>query len=119
MHGTKKVHEDKETVELVATELTGETSGHTLVEDELSLWKAVQQDFMECTGGLKPHVHQVEAVCRVISALKADSKLLRPVNYLLQHATGSGKTLTVAALVRRLALGAADGGGGGIGGGGG
>jgi hypothetical protein len=43
---------------------------------------------------------QVEAVAAVLEAVR--SSAAQPTNYLLQHATGSGKSLTIALLASHL-----------------
>ena len=53
-------------------------------------------------SGLPPRAQQSECVRAVCKALVTDCSSSRPSNYLIQHATGSGKTLTLAALAREL-----------------
>ncbi|KAG2435439.1 hypothetical protein HYH02_011939 [Chlamydomonas schloesseri] len=79
-------------------------------------------------GGPEPRPHQVEAVAALLSAVYWDvldsvpnetngvaaASEPPPVNYLLQHSTGSGKSFTIAALATALA-GWRDGAGGGFG----
>ncbi|CAJ1332364.1 unnamed protein product, partial [Effrenium voratum] len=50
----------------------------------------------------KPWCHQLEAVQRVQEALAEDWRLGRQQNLLVQHATGSGKSATMALLVHCL-----------------
>jgi hypothetical protein len=45
---------------------------------------------------------QVEAVLQLLSAVRQDQQQQQAVNYLLQHSTGSGKSLTIACLVCHL-----------------
>lgn len=45
---------------------------------------------------------QVEAVAKLLAALAADAAAPAATNYLLQHSTGSGKSLTIAALCHGL-----------------
>jgi len=48
--------------------------------------------------------HQAEAVAKVLSLLWLDRRAAqtRPINYLIQHATGTGKSLTIATLTLSL-----------------
>jgi hypothetical protein len=48
------------------------------------------------------HPFQIECVTRLAAAAAADPLQPDPVNYLLQHSAGSGKSLTIAALVLAL-----------------
>ena len=61
----------------------------------------VWRDFEVGADG-PPRPHQVECVNRVCSALEADCAAPTPSNYLIQHAAGSGKSLTIAALACAL-----------------
>ena len=53
-------------------------------------------------AGMPPRPHQVGCVHSVCSALQGDCERQSPSNYLCQHATGAGKTLTIAALAHAL-----------------
>ena len=53
-------------------------------------------------AGVAARPHQLGAVRKVCAALHADCHLPRPSNYLVQHAAGSGKSLTIAALADAL-----------------
>ena len=53
-------------------------------------------------AGVAARPHQLGAVRKVCAALCADCHLPRPSNYLVQHAAGSGKSLTIAALADAL-----------------
>ena len=53
-------------------------------------------------AGVAARPHQLSAVRKVCAALHADCHLPRPSNYLVQHAAGSGKSLTIAALADAL-----------------
>jgi hypothetical protein len=48
--------------------------------------------------------HQAEAVAKLLSLIWLDRRAAqtRPINYLIQHATGTGKSLTIAALTLSL-----------------
>ena len=59
------------------------------------------QSFRAATG-IDPRPHQVAAVLAVCTALTADCHKETPSNYLCQHATGSGKSLTMAMLAHAL-----------------
>ena len=59
------------------------------------------QSFRAATG-IEPRPHQVAAVLAVCTALTADCHKETPSNYLCQHATGSGKSLTMAMLAHAL-----------------
>jgi type I site-specific restriction-modification system R (restriction) subunit len=45
---------------------------------------------------------QIDAVASLVSAVVADAAAPTATNYLLQHAAGSGKSLTIAALAAAL-----------------
>lgn len=45
---------------------------------------------------------QVDAVCTLVQAVRRDCDAPAATNYLLQHAAGSGKSLTIAALAAAL-----------------
>ncbi|GFR44826.1 hypothetical protein Agub_g6165, partial [Astrephomene gubernaculifera] len=62
----------------------------------------------------QPRPHQVEAVARLLEGVYWDCTAPAPVNYLLQHSTGSGKSFTLAALAVAL-CGWRDGAGGAVG----
>ncbi|TMW63880.1 hypothetical protein Poli38472_014790 [Pythium oligandrum] len=49
-----------------------------------------------------PWPHQVDAVEKLITAIEADTTTGHVGRYLLQHSTGSGKTMTIAALTHQL-----------------
>lgn len=53
---------------------------------------------------LPPYDHspQIDAVTSLVSAVVADAAAPSATNYLLQHAAGSGKSLTIAALAAAL-----------------
>jgi hypothetical protein len=53
-------------------------------------------------AGVEPRPAQLACVQRVCSALAIDCQNAEPSNYLIQHATGSGKSLTIAALAHAL-----------------
>ena len=53
-------------------------------------------------AGVAPRPQQVKCLRRVCSALRNDCTIHTPSNYLIQHATGSGKSLTIAALAYAL-----------------
>ena len=53
-------------------------------------------------AGVAARPHQLGAVRKVCAALCADCHLPRPSNYLVQHAAGSGKSLTIAACADAL-----------------
>ena len=53
-------------------------------------------------AGVAARPHQLGAVRKVCAALHADCHLPRPSNYLVQHAAGSGKSLTIAAMADAL-----------------
>ena len=59
------------------------------------------QSFRAATG-IDPRPHQVAAVLAVCTALTTDCHKETPSNYLCQHATGSGKSLTMAMLAHAL-----------------
>lgn len=74
----------------------------------------VAEAFARGADGRAARPHQVDAVTRLLLACAAHDGA-RPLNFLLQHSAGSGKSLTIAALALGLAtlVGGADGGGGG------
>lgn len=47
-------------------------------------------------------VTQIDAVASLVSAVVSDASSPTATNYLLQHAAGSGKSLTIAALAAAL-----------------
>ncbi|GLC56404.1 hypothetical protein PLESTB_001101100 [Pleodorina starrii] len=51
----------------------------------------------------QPRPHQLDAVSSLLEAVYWDGTAPAPVNYLLQHSTGSGKSFTIAALAVALA----------------
>ena len=55
-------------------------------------------------GRLEARPHQVEAVATLVSLIRTEgpARGLRAANYLLQHAAGSGKSLTIALLAHAL-----------------
>lgn len=55
-------------------------------------------------SGREARPYQSDAVAKLLSLLWIDKKVAetRPVNYLVQHATGTGKSLTIAALALAL-----------------
>eukprot|EP00966_Prymnesium_polylepis_P319253 7373784-Prymnesium_polylepis.1 len=63
--------------------------------DELARWFLAG-----CGSAARPQ--QLDAVAATCDALAADCAAPKPSNYLIQHATGSGKTLTIAALAHAL-----------------
>ena len=63
--------------------------------------EALAERFRRATG-MAPRPHQVSAVTAVCRALASDCHKGAPSNYLCQHATGSGKTLTMAMLAHAL-----------------
>ena len=63
--------------------------------------EGLTQSFRAATG-IDPRPHQVAAVLAVCTALTTDCHKETPSNYLCQHATGSGKSLTMAMLAHAL-----------------
>ena len=59
--------------------------------------------FVRGTGGLQPRAHQLHTLHTLSAMVRKDCKKRRATNYLLQHSTGSGKSLTMAALARACA----------------
>jgi type I site-specific restriction-modification system R (restriction) subunit len=59
-------------------------------------------DIFTAGAGAAPRQQQLDCVDRVCVALRTDCSSRRPSNYLVQHATGSGKSLTIAALAHQL-----------------
>ena len=53
-------------------------------------------------AGRPPRPHQTRCIRAVCAALSQDCAGHTPSNYLVQHATGSGKSLTIAALAHAL-----------------
>ena len=55
-------------------------------------------------AGREGRPHQVDAVAKLMSLLWLDRHVAetRPINYLVQHATGTGKSLTIAVLALQL-----------------
>lgn len=55
-------------------------------------------------AGKQARPHQADAVAKLLSLMWLDQRAAqtRPINYLVQHATGSGKSLTIAALALSL-----------------
>ncbi|GIM04830.1 hypothetical protein Vretimale_9328, partial [Volvox reticuliferus] len=49
-----------------------------------------------------PRPHQLNAVANLLEAVYRDGGAPEPINYLLQHSTGSGKSFTIAALAVAL-----------------
>ena len=58
--------------------------------------------FARGSGGQLPRPQQSDCVRSVCSALRSDCGGATPSNYLIQHATGSGKTHTIASLAHAL-----------------
>ena len=63
--------------------------------------ESLTRTFREATG-LDPRPHQVASVLATCAALASDCHKKNTSNYLLQHATGSGKSLTMALLAHTL-----------------
>ena len=53
-------------------------------------------------AGLSPRPQQAHCLSAVCTALQGDAESHEPANYLVQHATGSGKSLTIASLAYEL-----------------
>ena len=62
----------------------------------------MREAFARGTGGLQLRAHQLHTLQALSAMIRKDCKKRRATNYLLQHSTGSGKSLTMAALVYRL-----------------
>ena len=63
--------------------------------------KTLHEQFV-AGAGVEPRVQQLDCIQRVCTALRSDCHSKTPSNYLIQHATGSGKSLTIAALAHQL-----------------
>ena len=53
-------------------------------------------------AGVPPRPQQTDCLDALCTALAADASSPTPANYLIQHATGSGKSLTIASLAHAL-----------------
>ena len=58
--------------------------------------------FARGSGGRQPRPQQTDCIRAVVTALRRDCEAPTPSNYLIQHATGAGKTFTIAALAHAL-----------------
>ena len=79
--------------EVVATPTTNDV----LVQEE-----SFAASFARGSGGRQPRPQQTDCIRAVVTALRRDCEAPTPSNYLIQHATGAGKTFTIAALAHAL-----------------
>ena len=91
----------------VARSRTPEVASMSTVASTPSTVEALSRpsphDLFSTGAGVPPRPQQLDCINRVCDALKTDCDLDTPSNYLIQHATGSGKSLTIAALAHQIA----------------
>eukprot|EP00960_Hanusia_phi_P074491 768255-Hanusia_phi.AAC.3 len=68
------------------------------------LMEEVEDTFERGSSGRRARSHQADCVTRLVLQVRIDQKRSkgRPVNYLIQHATGTGKSLTISSLCLAL-----------------
>ncbi|KAL6056802.1 Type I restriction endonuclease subunit R [Balamuthia mandrillaris] len=95
------------TVPLLMTTEVQESAAQPCLDLELvengqfdALQAIVHESFRKC--GTEPRTHQWQTVFELMKDLLSPLENLSSKNYLIQHSTGSGKTITIASLVCHL-----------------